>query len=131
MVSPTFKNLNILVVDDEKSTVISVAFVLRHCGHAVDTVSDGGEALARLKEKAMHYHILITDHAMLQVSGLELVAALRTTGFRGKIVVLSAFLTRELRESYTTLGVDRFIAKPFDLADLRKAVDELGGGEDH
>jgi len=126
MVLSPLKSLNILVVDDEKSTVISVAFVLRHCGHAVDTVSDGGEALNRLKQNARQYHILITDHAMLQVSGLELVAELRATDFRGKIVVLSANLTQELRESYVALGANHFIAKPFDLSDLRKAVDNLG-----
>lgn len=124
------KSLNILVVDDEKSTVISVAFVLRHCGHAVDTVSDGGEALNRLKANAQRYDVLITDHAMLQVSGLELVSELRATNFRGKIVVLSANLTQELEESYKALGADHFIAKPFDLADLRKTVDYLGSQVD-
>ena len=131
MVLPAFKNLNILVVDDEKSTVISVAFVLRHCGHTVDTVSDGGEALSRLKENALHYHILITDHAMRNVSGLELVAEVRTIDFRGKILVLSAFLTQELKEAYAALGANCFIAKPFDLVELRKTVDMLGAEVKH
>lgn len=131
MTSLAARNLNILIVDDEQSSVISVAFVLRHSGHAVDTASDGKEALSRLKEKAPHYHILITDHAMPQVSGLELMGQLRATGFRGKTLVLSAFLTRELKESYQALGADCFISKPFDLADLRKAVDKLGSAVDY
>ena len=125
MAVPALNN-HVLLADDEKSTVISVAFVLRHCGYEVDTVSDGGEALLRLKNDAKHYQILITDHAMLRVSGLELVAELRATDFRGKIVVLSANLTQELMDSYRSLGADCFIAKPFDLADLRKAVEDLG-----
>jgi CheY-like chemotaxis protein len=50
MASSARRNLNILVVDDENSSMISVAFVLRRGGHAVDT--------------ALRYHIIITDHAM-------------------------------------------------------------------
>ncbi|HWB60765.1 MAG TPA: hypothetical protein VG733_14815, partial [Chthoniobacteraceae bacterium] len=61
MTSAAPKTLNILVVDDEESSVISVAFVLRRGGHKVDTLADGHEALSHLKEKAPHYHIVITD----------------------------------------------------------------------
>ena len=100
-------------------------------GHTVDTVGDGGEALGRLKENPLRYHILITDHAMLQVSGLELLAEIRATDFRGKILILSANLTLDLMDSYQALGADRFIAKPFDLADLRKTVAELGAKVDY
>lgn len=131
MTEAPLKNLNILVVDDEEASAISVAFVLRHGGHAVDTAGNGNEALIRLKEKALHYHILITDHAMPEVSGLQLMMQLRATGFRGKTVVLSAFLTRDLRESYQALGADCLISKPFDLADLRKAVENLGAAVDY
>jgi two-component system, chemotaxis family, chemotaxis protein CheY len=119
-------NMNILVADDEKATIISVSFVLRHCGHTVDAVTDGGEALLRVKEDSDRYQILITDHTMMNVSGLELVAELRALDYRGKIVVLSGHLTQELTEAYRALGADRLIPKPFDLADLRKAVEDLG-----
>jgi len=123
---PASGKLNILVADDEQSSVISVAVVLRQGGHTVDSVADGAEALARLAEKPRHYHIVITDHFMLQVSGLELMAQLRATGFCGKIVVLSANLDNELMASYRALGADSFIRKPFALAELREAVEHLG-----
>ena len=126
MTSSAFKGLNILVVDDEPSTVVSVAVVLQAHGHTVDGVADGEDALSRLKGDLHRYQIIITDHAMEKVSGLELLTALRATAFRGKVMVLSAHLTYDLKLSYHSLGVDRLIAKPFDLAELREAVDELG-----
>ena len=131
MKSPSRRNLNILIVDDEEATVISVAYVLRHGGHAVDTAGDGRQALSLLKESAVRYHIVITDHAMPQVSGLELMAELRGAGFRGKTVILSGVLTRQLRESYTTLGADWIIAKPFEIAELRRAVEDLGAAVEY
>jgi len=120
------KSLNILVVDDEPSTVISIAVVLKAQGHIVDGVPDGEDAISRLKEDIHRYHIIITDHAMRKVSGLEMLRAVRTTPFRGKVMVLSAHLSYDLKLSYHSLGVDRLISKPFELTELRVAVEELG-----
>ncbi len=120
------KNFNILAADDEKSVTTSVSFVLKRAGHAVDVVSDGSDALARIAERPGHYHILITDHLMVKVSGLELLSHLRKAGFHGKIIVLSGNLTTQLEEEYRKLGADKFIHKPFELEELRHAVEELG-----
>jgi CheY-like chemotaxis protein len=78
-----------------------------------------------LKQNPDRYQVLMTDHLMDKVSGLELVDQLRKTSFQGKIVVLSAYLTGDLEASYRKFGADKFISKPFDLADLRNAVAEI------
>lgn len=118
-------SLNILAVDDEKSITASIRFVLKRQGHTVDAVSDGADALARLAELPGHYDILITDHAMCKVSGLELLTLLPVNTFKGKIVVLSGYLTLELEAKYRSLGAHRIIRKPFELDELRQAVEEL------
>ena len=117
--------MTILLADDETSTTEPVSFVLRRSGHSVDVVHDGEDALSALKNNPDRYQILMTDHLMNKVSGLELVDKLRKTNFHGKIVVLSAFLTGELEASYRKFGANKFISKPFDLADLRNAVAEV------
>jgi len=117
--------MNILLADDETSTTEPVSFVLRRSGHDVDVVHDGEDALSALKKNPDRYQILMTDHLMTKVSGLELVDQLRKTNFHGKIVVLSAFLTGELEAAYRKFGANKFISKPFDLADLRNAVAEV------
>jgi DNA-binding response OmpR family regulator len=118
--------MNILLADDEVSTTDPVSFVLRRSGHEVDVVHDGEDALSALKEHPDHYQILMTDHLMKKLNGLELVDKLRKTNFHGRIVVLSAYLTGELVESYRKLGASKFIPKPFDLTELRAAVAEGG-----
>jgi len=118
--------MTILLADDETSTTEPVSFVLRRSGHDVDVVHDGEDALSMLKKNPDRYQVLVTDHLMRKISGLELVGQLRKTNFHGKIVVLSAFLTGELEASYRRFGADKFISKPFDLADLRNAVAEIG-----
>jgi DNA-binding response OmpR family regulator len=120
------KCLNILIADDEPSTIVAVSFVLRHSGHLVDAVNDGTAAFSLITGNLGYYHILITDHAMFEISGLDLIARLRATEFQGRIVVLSGKLTRELTKSYLALGADRLISKPFDIAELRKTIADLG-----
>jgi len=114
--------LHILLADDETSTTTAVSFVLKKAGHHVDVVHDGGDALELLKKSPDEYQLLITDHLMEKVSGLELVQKLGKTNFHGRIFVLSAYLTGELVASYRQMGVSHFVDKPFDVADLRNAV---------
>ena len=117
--------LNILVVDDELPITESIRVILQNAGHSVDVVYDGEDALARLTELPDHYHILITDHMMKRVSGLEFLVELPVNVFKGRIIVLSGYLTPELDAKYRALGVDRIMRKPFNADELCQAVEEL------
>ncbi|MEN3369129.1 MAG: two-component system, chemotaxis family, chemotaxis protein CheY [Verrucomicrobiota bacterium] len=85
--------LNILLVEDERSVAFSISFALKADGHKIEIVSDGEEALSELTRKPGAFDLLITDHSMPRMNGVELVKRLRDTAFRGKIVVLSAHLS--------------------------------------
>lgn len=115
---------NILAVDDEPSVTKSLSFVLAGPGRTLRTAADGQEALQRLAEPPP-VDVLITDNNMPNLSGLELVRRLRADGFSGRIVVLSAHLTDENRRAYDELKVDKMLAKPFDVAELRRAINAL------
>ena len=114
--------LNILLADDEASTSSAIAYAMRHYGHHVDVVGSGDEALARLMKEPDKYELLITDHNMKLGSGLELVGKLKGSKFRGGIVVVSGFLTVEVKQAYRALGVSALVDKPFELPELREAV---------
>jgi DNA-binding response OmpR family regulator len=118
--------LNILLAEDERSVAFSILFALKADGHKIEIVKDGEEALSELKRKPGAFDLLITDHSMPRMNGVELVKRLRNTAFRGKIVVLSAHLSAENRAAYFALGVDVIIPKPFDVHRLRAAISEIG-----
>ncbi len=115
-------NWNILIVDDESATITAVSYIFKRAGHKVASAHDGQEALEILKQHPDEFQVLITDHAMQKVSGLELVEKLHQTTFHGKIILLSAYMTEDLESSYRKHGVQYFITKPFDLMELRNAV---------
>jgi DNA-binding response OmpR family regulator len=121
--------LNILLAEDERSVAFSISFAVKADGHSVEIVSDGEDALSELTRKPGWFDLLITDHSMPRMNGVELVKRLRDTAFRGKIVVLSAHLSAANVAAYAALGVDMMVPKPFDVHELRAAITRLGRGE--
>ena len=59
------------------------------------------------------------------MTGLKFVRELRAREFGGKIAVLSAHLTDDNVRAYRALNVDLMLSKPFDVGELRRAVDVL------
>ena len=117
--------LNILVADDELHVATSLALALRGAGHRIETATDGLQAFAILKENTLGIDLLIADNTMPGLTGSELIAKLQEIGFRGKYMVLSAYLSPELEKIYRGLGVDYIVHKPFDLGAMRLAVAEI------
>jgi DNA-binding response OmpR family regulator len=120
--------LNILLAEDECSVAFSICFALRPDGHKIEIVTDGGQALAEVTGKPGAFDLLITDHSMPRMSGVELVKRLRETDFSGKVLVLSAHLSAENRAAYVALGVDIMIPKPFDVHELRATIASFANG---
>ncbi len=124
------ESLKILAVEDETAVAQLLALVL--CGPAcrVTTACNGAQALEKIATATQPFDVVITDHQMPQCTGLELVRELRAHHFAGKIAVLSAFLNESNVHAYEELHVDLMISKPFDVDELRHAIDILAAGED-
>jgi DNA-binding response OmpR family regulator len=119
------KLLNILSVDDEFRVAHALAFALGHPARKLTLAFSADEALAKVTDHSEPFDVVIIDHKMPKVSGIELVQRLRATNFDGKIIVLSAHLTHENRRAYAELNVDTMLTKPFDVHELREVVDSL------
>lgn len=114
------KQLNILVVDDEAGTRSALAAVLRLSGHVAHFAQDGDEALEIFEHSDEQFDLIITDHLMVRVSGLDLVRRLRELGFAGQIVVLTAYAGTIEEQEYRKLEVAGIMGKPFDITELRQ-----------
>lgn len=117
--------LRILAVDNEPSIILSMRFVFSGPRYELTCVGNGNAALARLDANSSLYDVILVDQKMPGLTGLELVRAIRARGIGGKIIVVSAYLTPELREGYAQLGVDTMFSKPFCVDELRAVVDRV------
>lgn len=99
--------------------------ILQSEGYHIETVNDGAEALRCLRENPTGFDLLITDHHMPEMNGLELVRLLRTTRYSGKIMVFSSELDPFVHREYHQLGVPVILPKPIRPSVLRKALEDL------
>jgi CheY-like chemotaxis protein len=114
--------VEVLVADDEPAVALAIKSALKFCGYSVTTVPSGDAALEIIQANPGRFSVLLTDHNMPGLGGLALVKAMRSIGFPGRIVILSAYLTDANRALYDSLSVDQILSKPFSLDRLRTAL---------
>jgi DNA-binding response OmpR family regulator len=113
----------ILVADDETDIRQLMTVVLARSGYHVDVAEDGASAWAALQAKP--YHLLITDHEMPRVTGIELVKNLRSARMALPVVMVSAELPAHELAQDPSLQVAATMGKPFDVLDLLATVEKV------
>jgi CheY-like chemotaxis protein len=119
------QGLRILTVEDEPAVAQMIGLLLGGPTAKIVHACDGWMALMKIGAAKKPFDLIITDHRMPRMNGLELVRRLRAREFRGKIIVLSAHLSPENIRAYEELQVDMMFAKPFDCEELRLATELL------
>ena len=122
---PAIRPLRILYADDVLQLREFMTVMLTREGHLVETVEDGAAALEWIERAPTAFDLLITDHHMPRLNGLELVRALRRVVFAGKIIVFSSELNEMVHERYRRLHVDLILPKPIFPVTFRRLLNEL------
>ena len=117
--------LRILAVDNEPSVTFSLSYIFTGPRYEISAVENGDAALARLDSGSERFDIIIVDQKMPHMTGVELVEEMRKRGITSKIMVLSAHISSEIRAAYERMDVHVMFPKPFDIGQLRSAVDQL------
>lgn len=103
----------ILVIDDEKECREFLAGLLRENGYRVDCARGGKEALKLIESN--HYSLIITDHNMPELKGLELVVIVQKMEPNLPIIGMSG---EALEREFIKRGASFFIKKPIDVMKL-------------
>lgn len=111
---------NLLVVDDEQSMRQLLTLVFGRAGHEVRTAEGGRQALEVLRQEPAD--LIISDVKMPDMSGIELLRAVREFLPDVAVVMMSAFATIETAREAFKLGADDFIQKPFDVEEFKLIV---------
>lgn len=117
--------IRVLYAEDMKELRELMRIVLTREGYSLETCENGRLALDRLSLNLADYDLLITDHHMPVMNGLELVRQVRQLPFPGKIVVFSSELSPSVHADYIALHVDRVLPKPILPDTLRQLLVEM------
>jgi CheY-like chemotaxis protein len=117
------RGAKILAVDDDPDIVFIIRAYLEPLGYEVVTALDGDQAIDKATVEA--FDLVLCDVGLPERSGLDVCHALRTSGYRGKVVLMSGWDTQVLRADHRTAGCDILLKKPFLGADLIQVIDTL------
>jgi two-component system, sensor histidine kinase and response regulator len=125
--APAARPLRVLVAEDNEFNAQLLEQLLGRQGHRVRLAANGREALRLAGEEA--FDLLLLDVHMPELDGFQVARAVRererTAGGHLPIIALTARARKEDRERCLATGMDDFLAKPVQAADLLAAIDRV------
>jgi PAS domain S-box-containing protein len=125
--SPSFDartGATVLLVEDDAALASAVSEALIDAGLKVDRASDGQEALARVRQNS--YDAVVCDLKMPRVDGMMLYRAIAavTPALARRVIFVTGDVAGTDAERFLEESGCRWLAKPFRLGDLLRAIRE-------
>ena len=122
------RRLRILLVDDDPLLIKSLQDTLQEDGHLI-TATHGGregiEAFAAAAKRGENFDVVVTDLGMPHVDGRKVASSIKGASPSTPVVLLTGWGQRLIATNDTPAHVDKVLAKPPRLHELRAALAEL------
>lgn len=112
----------IVVIDDDES-IRKTFFMILHGKYKVYLAKDSKESLQRFGKTQID--LIIADLKLPDLSGLETINKFRECGFKGEVILISAYPGLVNMKELSRLSIAHFFIKPLDLKVLNQAIDYL------
>ena len=121
------RQAQVVVIDDEADALVAVDHALRRRGLDVIPFQDPGQALEHMQESPPD--LVIIDLHILGISGFDICQIIRSEAKTAQVPILmvTSDASKENVVRSSQLGINGFMAKPFDLKALGKKVLEVLG----
>jgi DNA-binding NtrC family response regulator len=112
----------IIVVDDDES-IRKTFFLILQKDYRVYLAKDSKEALQRFKRAKID--LIIADYKLPYLNGVEMISKFRELGYRGNVILISAYPDLVNIDELSRLSISHFFVKPLDLDSINISVDRL------
>ena len=113
-----------LIADDESMVRRVLVQYLNRRGWKTIVAEDGAEAVKMHGEHSGPIDLLILDHLMPNLSGLEAAARIRVRDPKVPVILMSGFTNQETQEKIRSQGFAHFLKKPFQLQELLQVIQQ-------
>jgi len=118
-------NEHILIVDDEEGIIDIHTEILEDLGYNVTAVTSSMEALELFRSKPKSFDMVLTDHGMSEMTGIQLAKEILLIRNDIPISLLTGYDDKTLEEDAKQNGISRIILKPLDHEVLGEIVREV------
>lgn len=115
--------MRLLIVEDEKELLESIAEGLRLSGYAVDTAADGAEAEDLFWSET--YDLIVLDINLPKIDGFTLLKEIREEDKQVNVIMLTARTQVADRVKGLDLGANDYLIKPFHFDELEARIRSL------
>ena len=126
------ETIKLLLVDDntELTTMIKEYFSSNRAGiEVVYTASNGEEGLDIVKNHTDEFDLILLDLIMPKVDGITMLEEMKKANINKNIIVLTSYNSAEIIRKVSEQGVNYYLLKPFELAELEKRILEVSNLE--
>ncbi|MFT3837698.1 MAG: sigma-54 dependent transcriptional regulator [Myxococcaceae bacterium] len=110
------KKVKVLVVDDDPVVLRAAQEILSREGYQVVAIDDSVEALAAVKDPS--FDVAVLDIKMPNLSGMDLLKALKSARPDVEVLMMTAFATVETAVEAVKAGAYDYLTKPFENIDV-------------
>lgn len=111
---------DLLIVDDQAGVRRLLDEAFREDGYRVEVAASGSEAIQKVLRKVPN--VILLDHKLPGLSGLETAAEIRKISCEVPIILMTAYGELNTTARAKKLGINHFLDKPFDLNEVRQMV---------
>jgi DNA-binding NtrC family response regulator len=111
---------SILIVDDDKTLLTSLAQILTNEGYQVDTADTGQKAIE--KSKTQFYHLALLDIKLPDMEGTQLLTAIEDTTPKMMKIIITGYPSLDNAVEAVNKGADGYVIKPIDTNKLLDTV---------
>lgn len=116
--------MRVLVVDDDAAGLLLAKEIVQSIGHEVRTTNNGEDAVALVGKEV--FEVVLMDIRLPGMDGLEAARLIRAhdkeNGRHTVVIALTAYAMEGDKERFLAAGLDGYLAKPVQIADLLDAV---------
>ncbi|MGB2698046.1 MAG: response regulator [Candidatus Zixiibacteriota bacterium] len=113
----------ILIVDDEEIMRSFLLDVFMDEGYDLDSAANGEEALEKISRN--QYQLIITDIRMPGVDGTEVLKKAKELNPKTEVIIITGYASPQIKQECQKLGAAYYIAKPFQINQIRALVNKL------
>ena len=110
----------VIIVDDEVNIVNLLVDILDSAGYRPIGCSVWTEAMDAINRESPD--LVLLDLKMPTIDGPAMLDFIRKEGLDVPVIVVSGFVTDQVSEDLSKLGVSAFVSKPFRTAEILKQV---------
>lgn len=115
--------MKIMICEDEQAIIDVVKIILEDSSHQIEVCTEGSNLVQRLLQNRPH--LLIIDHWLKDTTADKVIPQIRQHSELKSLPIILMSAINNLEQVANNLGVNKFLKKPFNIAELEETVNNF------